>query len=659
MSSRAGGLYGGIQFSSSKAFASPSDPAASSAPSPQPAPTTKVLPVEPTPSTSSVAETAPSTATTTTASEASTRYSHASSMLFSFADPIYPVTCDRMVRKSCLCSCAFSTGGNVAPAATISSTAVVFAPPTTIEEPPVSTAAESSAPATQGWGKKVKPPSMILDEDINGFNAKRGGKKAGGKKNKKNKHAPALPSWDPSEQYDPMRPNDYNEYKIYKRREREERRERDAMARRMESERKRYRRSSSYSDSELNDSGDERPRKTGRYDDNDEDDFDRPRGLGSAPARAQVDTSMTGDEAYQRRLALSQGFKPSTSSSGPGVPSVPEPTSSFAPASSNSVPPSSIHTGTNDNEPYFEPTPPRAPVPQSGEEAYLRRLALSQGRSAPPPAGPAFISPPVQVVPSPPAAQQSEPPGLAYNPFAPPAAVPPPPSALPPSLSEEKVRSSREAAAAIAAKLKALAPPPGSEAASGASENPGQEEPATVKKPDPHGFAARLMAKWGHKEGQGLGADGSGIVHALTMEQVASGKSGKSNNGPPSKMGKIVNKNEDAKTREDRERFGEPSRIVVLTNMVGPEDVDDDDLRADIGDECSKNGTVDRVIIHLVDPPPAEEQDAVRIFVQFAGPVGAWKTVRELDGRFFGGRSVRARYFPENLFVQSAFDVPL
>ena len=67
---------------------------------------------------------------------------------------------------------------------------------------------------------------------------------------------------------------------------------------------------------------------------------------------------------------------------------------------------------------------------------------------------------------------------------------------------------------------------------------------------------------------------------------------GQSNKGPTrgmGAMGKIVSSETSArKQAEDRERFGEASKVVVLEHMVGsPEEVDDD-LSGDVGEECSK-----------------------------------------------------------------------
>ena len=88
------------------------------------------------------------------------------------------------------------------------------------------------------------------------------------------------------------------------------------------------------------------------------------------------------------------------------------------------------------------------------------------------------------------------------------------------------------------------------------------------------------MAKWGHKEGQGLGADGSGMVQALSVEQV---KGVKGMDGKGKGRGRIIDAGADARAKAEAERFGEPSRVIVLTNMVGLDDVNDPDLSADVG----------------------------------------------------------------------------
>ncbi|KAJ4493498.1 hypothetical protein C8J55DRAFT_498948 [Lentinula edodes] len=452
--------------------------------------------------------------------------------------------------------------------ASVSSTAVIFAPPSLVDpekSEPVLVVDDAHAPQGQGWGKKVKPPSMILDEDV------------GKGKNKKsqNRNAPVVSAWDPMELYELLRPNNYNEYKLWKQKERIDRRERLAEERRNAArKRSRY---SDYSD-----------KQTGRFNDHDSFDHwsradDEKRGLEhisqGPPAAAQpvqIDRDLTGDEAYQRRLQMSMGIRPA-------------------------LPPHAMSTAVLPalDKPPSVPPPPRQPYPQ-----------------------------------------------LAYNSFVPPA-VPPPPSGPPGSfVLDERARM----AAAIAAKLGAIRPPQPPESAP-----PPLEEQS--KRPDPHGFAARLMAEWVHKEGRGLGADGSGVVNALTVEQVKGGKGPGATRGRMTNRGKIINNNEDVKARE-KARFGEPNPIVLLTNMVGSEDVDDDNLRSEIGYECAKNGTVERVLIHFMKSA-VDPAEAVRVFVQFAGPTGAWKTVHEFDGRFFSGRSIRARYFPQQLYDMAAFDSPL
>lgn len=82
--------------------------------------------------------------------------------------------------------------------------------------------------------------------------------------------------------------------------------------------------------------------------------------------------------------------------------------------------------------------------------------------------------------------------------------------------------------------------------------------------------------------------------------------------------------------------------------MVGPGDVDED-LEPEVKDECNtKYGEVIKVIIYEL--PGVVPEEAVRIFVEFKRIESAVKAVVDLNGRFFGGRQVRAGFYSVEKF---------
>jgi splicing factor 45 len=174
----------------------------------------------------------------------------------------------------------------------------------------------------------------------------------------------------------------------------------------------------------------------GRYEEHDvwnRNEDEVPRGLGVPTA--SVSTDMTGDEAYQRRLAMSLGLQQST----PSVVAV-----------DRNMSGDDAHARRSAISPGQPPYYPK----ETGDDAYQRRAAMSSTSPVP------QLEPPLE---SPP---------LAYNPFAP-VSVPSPPPGPPPSI-EDQIARKREAAVAIAAKFSALAAVQPPEESIVAPQNPAQ-----------------------------------------------------------------------------------------------------------------------------------------------------------------------------------------
>lgn len=89
---------------------------------------------------------------------------------------------------------------------------------------------------------------------------------------------------------------------------------------------------------------------------------------------------------------------------------------------------------------------------------------------------------------------------------------------------------------------------------------------------------------------------------------------------------------------------------MVLRNMVGPDDIDDD-LEGEVTEECGKFGRVKRVVIY--QERQGEEDDAdviVKIFVEFSEAAEMNRAIQALNRRWFGGRKVAAEEYDQERF---------
>lgn len=91
----------------------------------------------------------------------------------------------------------------------------------------------------------------------------------------------------------------------------------------------------------------------------------------------------------------------------------------------------------------------------------------------------------------------------------------------------------------------------------------------------------------------------------------------------------------------------DPTRVVCLTNLVGAGEVDED-LQEETADEAKKYGTLKQCIIKELEGVPDDQ--AVRIFLEFETTESAIKAFKDMDGRFFDGRKVKAQFYDEKSF---------
>ncbi|XP_051974612.1 splicing factor 45 [Xyrauchen texanus] len=165
--------------------------------------------------------------------------------------------------------------------------------------------------------------------------------------------------------------------------------------------------------------------------------------------------------------------------------------------------------------------------------------------------------------------------------------------------------------------------------------------------------AHKIMQKYGFREGQGLGKHEQGLSTALSVEKTSKrggkiiiGDSAEKTSGSNQNVADTHGASADSSKKNEANPLTEilkcPTKVVLLRNMVGRGEVDED-LEAETKEECEKYGKVVKCVIFEISAVP--DEDAVRIFLEFERVESAIKAVVDLNGRYFGGRVVKACFY--------------
>jgi splicing factor 45 len=348
-------------------------------------------------------------------------------------------------------------------------------------------------------------------------------------------------------------------------------------------------------------------------------------GNGAAPqvlAPSVVPDDPTGDDAYMRRLRLS------------GMAQQADPRGSSAFASQQTPPvgnpsrpavPSSVATPPTNLAAQMEAAKAKLAATKAKIEAATKAKVEAQRAQIEKPAGPS---------PTPPAEL---------------AALPqPPPVMLPQDTST--IAKAPVLYNLAEAQVDALVDHQMGNAQSGQMTGPHSTAPVqqTSKVSGQKGFAARLMAKMGWEEGQGLGAKGEGITTAIIAQATKrKRRSDKDGGGWMPSTGKIVGgkKRKMQSTADDEGEFGNISNVVKLQGMLDELDVtyeiEEKNLLQEIGEQFSKDyGPIERLFIWREQNGGKNE-----VFVKFTNQLSALNACGGTNEMTFAGNPVKARFF--------------